>query len=232
MKKGKYMPGSDEGKVIWLNNFAGKLHNHASTLGVSQDQITAVQNDAQMMSYMVNEVNRFKNGLAERVGYKDILISGNGSEPQAPAPVYQNIAPPTVVPFGIMTRISRLVKHLKSSENYNDAIGNDLGIIGSETEERMADLKPNIKVSIQAGKPVVQWKKGNADSLDIYVDRGDGKGFVYLANDMSPNFTDENPMPSDKKIAEWKYRAIYRVLDEQVGAFSDEVSIIVKKEVE
>lgn len=232
MKKSKYLPGTDEGKVIWLNNFAGKLQNHAATLGISQEQITSVQNDAQMISYIVNEVNRFKNGLAERVGYKDILVNGNGSEPPAPAPVYQNIAPPTVVPFGVITRVSRMVKHIKSSENYNDAIGNDLGVIGSESDERTADMKPLLNVRLHAGKPVIEWKKGQADSIDLYVNRGDGRGYTYLANDMSPDYTDELALPPDAKMAEWKYKGIYRIKDEQVGTFSDEVAVIVKKEVD
>jgi hypothetical protein len=232
MKKSAYMPRTDEGKFLWLNNFAGKLQNHAATLGISQEQITAVQNDMQMMNYMINEVNRMKNGLAERVGYKDILISGNGSEPQAPAPVYQNVAPPTVVPFGIISRVSRLVRHIKSHENYNEAIGNDLGVIGSDSDESISDMKPLLNVKLHAGKPVVEWKKGHADSIDLYVNRGDGRGYVYLANDMSPHYTDEFPLPADSKMLEWRYKGIYRIKDEQVGMFSDEVGILVKKEVE
>jgi hypothetical protein len=232
MKKSKYMPGTDEGKVIWLNNFAAKLQNHAATLGISQEQITSVQNDAQMISYIVNEVNRFKNGLGERVGYKDMLVYGNGSEPPAPAPVYQNTSPPAVVPFGVIARVSRMVRHIKSSENYNDAIGNDLGVIGSESDENTADMKPLLNVRLHAGKPVIEWKKGQADSIDIYVNRGDGRGYIYLANDMSPHYTDEFALPPDTKMGEWKYKGIYRIRDEQVGTFSDEVSVIVKKEVD
>ena len=232
MAKEPYLPRTDEGKVLWLNNLSQKLPNHAAVLGVSQEQITAIQNDAQMLGFMVNEVNRFKNGLAERVGYKDILMNGNNGETPAPVPVYQNLAPPTVVPFGLLTRLRRIVNHIKSSQNYNDSIGQDLGVIGSEADERTAELKPVLKVTLSAGKPVVEWKKGKADSIDIYVDRGDGRGYSYLANDMSPHYTDTFMLAPEQKMAEWKYRAIYRIKDEQVGSFSDEVSVAVKREVE
>lgn len=48
MAKNFYLPGTDDAKAIWLNNFASKLSNHAATLRISNDMITSVQNDANM----------------------------------------------------------------------------------------------------------------------------------------------------------------------------------------
>jgi len=53
--------------------------------------------------------------------------------------------------------------------------------------------------------------------LKIRVDRGDGAGFVFLAIDLRPDYDDTAPLPAPGQAAVWKYRAIYRLNDAQVG---------------
>lgn len=50
-------------------------------------------------------------------------------------------------------------------------------------------------------------KQGMA-SVEIQVDRG--TGFVFLAIDTIPNYTDTAPMPAAGQSVFWKYKAIYR----------------------
>lgn len=231
MAKQFYLPNTDEGKMTWLNNLAVKLPNHAATLGISAAVTTSVQNDANMYTYMINLVNSFKAGLSERTGYKDIIKNAPEGTSIGPVPVFNHTAPPTVVPAGIFIRIRRLVQSIKANDNYNDSIGNDLGIIGSEMDSVILEMKPELKIKMSAGKPEIVWKKGSADSIDIYVDRGDGKSFIYLANDSNPNYTDSTILSDGMNMNEWKYKAIYRIKDEQVGQYSDVISAVVKREV-
>jgi hypothetical protein len=60
---------------------------------------------------------------------------------------------------------------------------------------------------------------------EIQVDRGDGKGFIDLAFDTTPGYTDTAPLPAAP--AKWTYRAIYRVNDAQVGLWSKPVTVAV-----
>jgi len=64
------------------------------------------------------------------------------------------------------------------------------------------------------------------DMCEIQVDRGDGKGFIDLAFDTTPGYTDTAPFPAAP--AKWTYRAIYRVNDAQVGLWSKPVSLTVQ----
>ena len=59
--------------------------------------------------------------------------------------------------------------------------------------------------------------------IELQVDRG--TGYVLLANDTTPNYTDTTPLPATP--TKWKYKAIYRVGDQRVGLWSNEVSITV-----
>jgi hypothetical protein len=61
--------------------------------------------------------------------------------------------------------------------------------------------------------------------LEIQGNRGDGKGWVFLTFDTTPNYTDTFPLPATP--TKWKYRAIYRVGDAQVGIWSNTVEITV-----
>ena len=61
------------------------------------------------------------------------------------------------------------------------------------------------------------------DMLEIQVDRGDG--WAFLTYDTTPNYTDTHPLPATP--TKWKYRAIYRVGDAQVGVWSNTVEITV-----
>jgi hypothetical protein len=75
----------------------------------------------------------------------------------------------------------------------------------------------------------VKWGWGGntafLDICEIQVDRGDGKGFGLLAFDTTPGYTDTQAFSAAPVI--WTYRAIYRVGDNQVGVWSNPVSVTV-----
>jgi hypothetical protein len=70
-------------------------------------------------------------------------------------------------------------------------------------------------------------KQPRRDGIEIQVDRG--TGFVFLAIDTIPNYTDTAPMPAAGQSALWKYNPEsfrgYRQGDDRVGQWSDVVSI-------
>jgi hypothetical protein len=86
---------------------------------------------------------------------------------------------------------------------------------------RYSSLKPVLQIILQAGHPVLSWRKQGMDSLELWVDRGDGKGFVFLAIDTVPGYTDTAALPAPGAGAVWKYKGIYRESDAQVGQWSD-----------
>jgi len=83
-----------------------------------------------------------------------------------------------------------------------------------------------LTVTLQAAHPNVGWVKQGMDGLEILVDRGTGT-FAFLAFDTIPDYLDTAALPAPGASAVWKYKAIYRLGDEQVGQWSDEVRISV-----
>ncbi len=231
-RKAYYISDSDRGKAQFLTNLANKIGTYAPTLGISPDEVASIVNDAAMFKYILRMQEAFKTFKQGLSAYKNQLRDGRQSETPSPLPIAPTLpAPPTLVNNGILWRARKLVARIKGSTNYNESIGEDLGIVGDERTVDTLELKPELKSRVESGHPVIIWKKGVADRINIYVDRKDGAGFVFLATDSHPDYIDKHPMPKGVESAVWDYKAIYLLGDEQVGQFSDVIQVTVTREI-
>ena len=93
----------------------------------------------------------------------------------------------------------------------------------------LTTIQPLIDAVISGNHVNVKWDWGGnrafLDICELQVDRNDGKGFVLLAYDTTPGYTDTQPFPATPAIL--AYRAIYRVGDSQTGQWSLPVSVTV-----
>ena len=130
----------------------------------------------------------------------------------------------------MLTWLFQEIERWKTSEGYNDDIGQILGIVGpEETGPDLNTVAPPLDASVVGNivKLIWGWDGNGAflDMCELQVDRGTGQGFVLLAYDTTPNYDDTHPFPAT--LTTWKYRGIYRVGDDQVGLWSAEVSVVV-----
>ena len=227
-----FFPNSDQGKADWLDNFHTKLGGYATLLGVSAGEVTSVTNDTAMFNYIMDMQEAFKTFKQDVSKYKNYLRDGSHGAPIGDVPEAPTLpVAPTAVNDGIFTRTRKLVARIKTHSAYTEAIGEDLGIVGDEQVINIPNLKPELKSRLDANRPLIIWSKGPADSIDIYVDRKDGSGFVFLATDSQPDYLDTFPVPAGVASAVWEYKAIYRIGDEQVGQFSETVKVTVTRQV-
>ena len=146
-----------------------------------------------------------------------------------PLPIAGNGLPAVVArPSGGAARIFDLIQDIKESDTYLEATGIDLGAIGpSKAPPDLASIQPVLKVRIVGNKIEIDWDwlgfSAFLDQCEIQVDRG--AGWQVLTFDTTPGYTDSTPFPAT--LTRWKYRAIFRIDDAQVGQWSAEVSITV-----
>jgi len=223
MSKSPFLPKDEPGKRKWLTNFSAKLPTYAATVGVTATEFTQAAADAAFFNYICDAHNQHTKTTRDWTAFKQAAASGSalGTLPTTPA---LPAAPPAVPP-NIFGRNSALAARIKKHPNYTEAMGQDLGIIGAEQTVDYTSLKPGLQTTLQAGHPIISWRKQGMDSLELWVDRGDGKGFVFLAIDTVPGYTDTAALPAPGASAVWKYKGIYRETDAQVGQWSDVVSI-------
>ncbi len=131
-KSFSYLPRPDKDRVVWLNNFASKFAQVATTLGFTAADVTSVNNDAAIFSYLVIQVELYATAKEQRVDYRNLIKEGPIGSPAGVLPVAPTTGTvPTVVAPGVFPRISQLVGRIKNMPNYTDSIGRDLGIIAA-----------------------------------------------------------------------------------------------------
>lgn len=224
MAKNYYMPKDDSGKAELLEHLATRLPIYAELLEISTADINSLQADATAFRYTLSAFNVVQGNGRLWTAFKNLQRDG-GTGTTAYPPAANLPAPAQAVPLGIVPRLSGLIARIKTARNYSDAIGQDLNIVGTTQVIDPASWKPVIDISVTAGRPTLQWSKGTADSIEVWADRGDDKGFNFYTITTEPNFTDTTTGPATAAL--WKYKAIYRMRDEQVGNWSDVISVAV-----
>ena len=230
MSKSDYVLQNDDAFNAQLQTFKNGIGNYAAAIGVTAEQITAQAADAAHLDYTIKCMTLMGNAAQQWRGWKT-LVRGGGNPPASGAPVAP-VLPAAVraVAPGIEPRFRALVQLIKANPGYNETIGLALGIEGAQqTGPDLTAIQPAITAVISGNQVNVKWGWGGnsayLDLCEIQVDRGDGKGFVLLAYDTTPGYTDTQPFPATP--ATWTYRAIYRVGDRQVGHWSLPVSVTV-----
>ncbi|MFN0076576.1 MAG: hypothetical protein ACKVY0_08885 [Prosthecobacter sp.] len=229
MPKSDYLKRRDADFAAQLNTFKLNIGQYSATLGVTAAQISTQAEDAAYFSHTLAMQDVCINCGQQWTGWKDFIREGGTQSTTAPAPA---LFPPAVaaVDPGVELRFRALVKQIKAHTAYNESTGQVLGIEGPvQTGPDFAVLRPLLRLEINGGQVVIRWSwQGHAaflDMLELVVDRADGKGFVTVAFDTTPDYTDTTPFPATP--TKWTYKAIYRVGDQRVGQWSDEVSITV-----
>lgn len=229
----RWYPRAVADQIGWLVNFRDHIGNWAARLGLAPATVTAAQADCNWLIYVL-QVWMVSLRTFGTTGTQAISLAQTGSGTEVVTlPEFDPPAPVTgTVPQlpGSLNRIFALVQDIKRNPKRDDEILNDLQIVG--VEERgpdVAALAPAIAVRIISGQVFVDWGWGGhgdwLDACEIWVDRGDGKGFVMLTIDTTPGYTDTQAFPT--ALTKWTYKAIYRIGDSQSGNWSMPVSIAV-----
>ncbi len=226
MANATFMPKTDIGKIELLEHLAATLPKYQSVLEISNEDMGVLKRDTFNVRRAHTAHHQAQNYAHHWTAYKNQLFEGGSGDVTWPvAPVIDPNFPQNVAP-GVNARLYSLVVRIKAHKNYTTAIGQDSHIIGPEILLDTSSWKPALSVQYNAGHPVVVWSKGQAGAIEIWVDRSDGNGFVFFTINTEPDTPDNTALPAPGTGVNWKYKAIYRLHDEQVGQWSDVLSIL------
>jgi hypothetical protein len=197
MRRQTYYPSRIGDQVNWLDNYAVKLPIHGAALGVIAGDITASVNDAKYANYVLgtwlSAVRNFSPSTTDAV---DDVLAGGGSTPMV-LPTFTAPALPAGVTAalpGTLTRIFALIAKMKLSAGYTEAIGTDLGIVGSaETEKALPKFSAEL---IQGGGcQCVKLSFYKYNHMGVYIEGRRGTGaWEFLAIDTESPYIDERPL--------------------------------------
>ena len=104
-----------------------------------------------------------------------------------------------------------------------------LGIYPATVDSLVAaEIKPPLSAKLSpAGHPILHSLKSIYQGYEVYKDWGDGKGFVAFKTSMQADFIDNSDLPVAGITQVWRYKIVYLLKNEEVGNFSDIVSVTV-----
>ncbi|MCU0434844.1 MAG: hypothetical protein MUC87_15420 [Bacteroidia bacterium] len=221
-----YLPTADADRVVWLNNFSNRLNQYRQALGITTAEVNSYAADAAMLAYVIqlyDASSQFSQALSS---IKRNLRSASQQVAMPALPALPNIGTaPATVNSGIFNRVVQLVARIKVHAAYTVAMGQDLGIVAPVVPFDPNTMQPNLRVSLEAGYPKLKWNKGLADGTKIYVDRHDNEGFVLLKQTVKNTLLDTEAMPANTYSVTWDYKARFLLDDDEVGLFSQTLSI-------
>lgn len=229
MAKDYFLPRTDDKKSGWQHNLGDKLAAYKTKYGITTAEETDTKNGDAYFKYWLDALEETDSFKKKVTAFKNELRDGvpAGATASLPPAVPVFAAPPTAVEPGIFGRSTALGNRIKKNKDYVISDGQDMQLEGAEkAPPDVINGQPSLKIVLKAGQPLVQWTKGLFDALYIEVDRGDGKGWMFLAVDTEPDYLDTFALPASATT--WKYRAIYIFHDEKVGKWSNDVNISVK----
>jgi len=199
-----YIPKRDGDLYTYEKTFLTKLPSAAATLGIATDEIT------QTVSIIDAHLSAYDNVTLKKQ--------------ESNATVENNVAKKAAA----IAEIRRVSNYIKSNSKYTDAIGKELGIVGTEeAPEDLTAIKPTLKGKILGGSAVVSFDKQKMQGVRIYSKRGSETEFTFLAVDTASPYEDNRTKLNTALPEERQYYAYYLYDDQQVGQQSDVLKIIV-----
>ena len=242
MKHQRYYPVRQGDQLPWLDNFWRKLRQLATQLQLPAARVADAVADARWLHYFIGTwlpaVRTFNKSATDTLtqvqfGEGGALILPAFTSPPLPAGDASAAPPlPAVVvrDEGALTRLFDLIAEIKQNNLCTEANCTDLGILGSvDSAPDLTTLMPDIAAIVSGSVVKITWGwQGLSKWLDLcelQVDRGTGQGWQPLVFDTTPNYDDTHPHPA--AATQWKYRAIFRVGEQQIGAWSQPVTVVV-----
>lgn len=215
----------------WFHNFAIELPLANPILQLPAAAVTAIVADARFCEYAsgpyLTAGRDFGPSLTKSL---EILYSGFAVDPYVlpvftPPPLPAGV---TAVAPGALTRILAFCKTIKASPYYTEAIGLQLGIVGSEdTAEHPV---PTFNAVVERGPTCecvrLNFQKHGRMGVVVYCRRNNGEWEELAVDNFTP-YIDARPLLDPTKAELREYRLRYFDGHGPVGEFSDIVSVSV-----
>ena len=222
-----FLPRGDLARRDWLNNFATELGVHATALSILTAVVTAMKADADYFDFFMKfltSTTEYTIGLG--TFKKQLSDNVTGSIVIADVPAFGAIPTHVAVLPGIFNRVKAFVVILKTNSALTPVMIADLGIEGDVIDYNFDDIVVDAKLSTKNGHPYSVWHRNGTDAVDIRADYGDGAGIIAVGRFTGLKFLDAH-LPPDGTSAAFKYYYRYVVNDEQVGIWSNAISMVV-----
>lgn len=147
-----WFPTNFAARADWYKNFAEQFAVLAAGLGFTPADVTAVENDNEVMQFLAGAVVELKAYEDAVRQYRIIITEDNSGKPTPLFPANPSMTLPVVIPTGIFERLIKLVDRIELAETYTKEIGAMLGILPSSPAPPDPNtVQPTVKASPSFG---------------------------------------------------------------------------------
>ena len=194
-----FIPRSDGSLVLWLTTYKAKIITHGLALGLTAGEITDIGTQCDALIAAINNAESKKNESTNAVISKDTLKKDE-------LPIMRN-----------------MIKRIKTHSGYTEAIGEELGIIGSDD---VVSNKPDIKAKARINDVEISFSKKGLDGVNVYGRLKGVAPWTFLARDTNSPYNDARPLTTAGVPETREYMCIGVLADVEVGEPSDIVSVV------
>jgi hypothetical protein len=162
MKKQRpdWFPRSRAKQLIMFTNVKAKIEGYKSILPLPQEKIDRIVLICDIFIGVCNFVEQSRAKMKNLTDWQDLLFTGEGGtvgDVAPAAPVFQTFTLPTGAFVGIFEEFRELREDIVGADNYTEGIGEDLMIVGDESEDlNLADVVANIEPQALRGMKKVR----------------------------------------------------------------------------
>lgn len=221
-----WLPTTDSGKLLFLQNAAAKVALYVGQAGIVAGDVTNMNGWRDWWQWILNRNEQLKSTKEEVNEFKDLMRDGpigTGLGATPVAPTYP-IAPIFVISAGIFDQLVAFADRTKNTVGYTTVMGEDIGWEavggGAPLGDPLFDLLALVGSQVQ-----LDWVKSIADGCVIESQRADEIVWTVLATDhFSPYIDTRAPLvPGQPEVR--RYRIRYLVGDDPVGNYSGTFSV-------
>jgi hypothetical protein len=222
------IPGTDAEIGRWILHFASKIDTHAPALAITKADVQQLKDDAATIAWTLSVLTSVRATAQQVTAYKNSLFDGEAGPTAPSAPIMPTFAAaPTAVPAGAISRTRNLVQRIKRSPGYTDAIGKDLELITPAPQAPTTEPKPTFTLAAFPGSHVrADWVKGSFSGVVIQCKRPGDADFITIGQDLFSPYDDKRPPVTGGTPETRQYRMRYLKKDDEVGEWSDIVSVV------
>lgn len=201
----RYIPQSDARLALWLENFEKSIKASGKELGFTDAEI--------------------KDAGDRAVAVAAAIVADEQKRAEWQAAVARTAAlKETTLPV-----LQRVIDRASTSAAWSEEKARVFMAVAPKPQAVRfdGDFKPAFKLSVEGGRVRVLWIKGDLDAVRIERRHAGEQGWKQIGIDMRPPFDDYDPLKQPGVPEAREYRLIGVVNDEDVGAPSDIVSVLV-----
>lgn len=223
-----WWPTTMSAKLVVVQNIKAKIGLYQSVLPLTPGQVSAAEKMCDGFVAAVTATDQCRQTMQAMTAWRDEILYGEPSGGAAPAPPTFAAPPSGGYSLGIVKQLLELRDLIVASPGYTEAIGEDLGIVGSEEPKKPAsDYTPQLKTTTSAGYQInISGSMQGMDALRVeYARKGGTFQTVAFLTNTPGGFSVVPATPGQPETGH--VRAVFIKKNEEFGNYSADYPVTI-----